>query len=283
MKHEIFLEIDIKDICVPPEKCLTVKPGYVKADTLSKMDRENYDYAPVVNDKCVYGLTGKELLRSLHKNNRVLSPELPEVSDRSNFFEVPHSCVTITQILEKMSNSMAVLVFETGHVEHHFISNFIGLMTLSDLNRHEIRFTLFRLITALESTLEKVIRNFFSDPNDWLKKLNENDQVRILGYCELAKRKNMETDFIEATQLTNLLNIVAKTKEIIEVLKYKSRTDFEKQTGYISELRNQVMHVVRPLIIKQGDVLRLLESINFIEDLIKRLKNALQSIQPNAD
>ncbi len=274
MKHEKLLEINIKDICIPPEKCFTVKPGYIEADTLSEMDRKNYDYAPVVNDKCVYGLAGKKLLRNLHKNNPVLSPSLPEVSDRSHFFEVYHSCVTLPQILEKMSDSMAVLVFETGQAEHHFISHFIGLTTLSDLNRHEIRFALFRIITALESTLEKVISNFFSDPNDWLKKLNENDQVRILGYCELAKRNNMETDFIEATQLTNLLNIVAKTKEIIELLKYKSRTDFEKQTGHISQLRNQVMHVVRPLIIKQSDVLRLLETINFIDDLIKRLKSA---------
>jgi hypothetical protein len=148
------------------------------------------------------------------------------------------------------------------------------LTTLSDLNRHEIRFALFRIITALESALEKVISNFFSDPNDWLKKLNENDQVRILGYCELAKRNNMETDFIEATQLTNLLNIVAKTKEIIELLKYESKSDFEKQTRHISQLRNQVMHVVRPLIIKQSDVLMLLETISFIDDLIRRLKSA---------
>jgi len=239
------------------------------------MDKENYDYAPVVNDKTVYGLAGKKLLSNLHKNNRALSPSLPEVSDGSHFFEVSHSCISLPVILEKMSQSMAVLVFQTGHAEkYNFVSNFIGLATLSDLNRHEIRFALFRIITALEFTLEKVIRNFFSDPDDWLKKLNENDQVRILGYCELAKRNNIETDFIEATQLTNLLNIVLKTKEIIESLKYKSRSDFEKQTAHISQLRNQVMHVVRPLIIKQSDVLRLLKTISFIDDLIKRLKSA---------
>jgi len=274
MKHEKLLEINIRDICIPPEKCFTIKTGYIEPGTIAEMNKENYDYAPVVNGKCVYGLASKKLLTNLHKTKRVLSPSLAEVSDGSHFFEVSHSCVTLPQILEKMSDSLAVLVFETGQVEHHFISHFIGLMTLSDLNRHEIRFALFRIITALESSLEKVISNFFSDPNDWLKKLTENDQVRILGYCELAKRNNVETDFIEATQLTNLLNIVAKTKEIIELLKYKSRSDFEKQTGNISQLRNQVMHVVRPLIIKQNDTLRLLETISFIDDLIIRLKSA---------
>lgn len=275
MNYEKLLEINIIDICIPPEKCLTVKPGYIDSRIIAEMDRENYDYATVVNDKCVYGLAGKKFLSNLNKHNRVLSPTIAEISDKSNFFVISHLYVSLPVILEKMSQSMAVLVFQTGHAEkYNFISNFIGLTTLSDLNRHEIRFALFRIITTLESNLAKVISNFFSDPNDWLKKLNESDQVRILGYRELSKRNNVEIDFIEATQLTNLLNIVAKTKEIIELLKYKSRNDFEKQTGNISQLRNQVMHVVRPLIIKQSDVLKLLETINFIEDLMKRLKIA---------
>lgn len=274
MEHEKLLEININDICIPLGKCFTVKPGLIEPGTIAEMNKENYDYAPVIDDKFAYGLASKKLLSHLSKNNRVLSPSLPEISDESHFFEVSHSWITLPQLLEKMSDRMAVLVFETGEAEGHFVTRFFGLTTLSDLNRHEIRYALFRIITALESSLEKVISNFFSDPNDWLKKLNENDQVRILGYCELAKRNNVETDFIEATQLTNLLNIVAKTKEVIEVLKYKSRSEFEKQTGNISQLRNQVMHVVRPLIIKQNDVLRLLESISSIDDLIKRLMSA---------
>jgi hypothetical protein len=126
VKHEKLLEINIKDICIPPEKCFTVKLGHIKASTLSEMDEENYDYAPVVNDKIVYGLAGKKLLSNLHKNNRVLSPSLPEVSDGTHFFEVSHSCVTLPQILEKMSDSMAVLVFETGQAEHLNFPRFNG-------------------------------------------------------------------------------------------------------------------------------------------------------------
>jgi hypothetical protein len=271
MRYEKLLEINIKDICIPPEKCLTVKPGYIDAGTLAEMDKENYDYAPVVNDKCVYGLAGRKLLTTLHENNNVLSPKaLPEISNRTYFFEVYRSSVTLPQILKKMSNSTAVLVFKTGQAEHHFVSHFIGLTTLSDLNRHEIRFALYRFIATLESNLSKVISK--CDPNVWLRKLSENDQVRILGYHALSKRNNIEIDFIEATQLTNLLNIIAKTKGLLESLKYKSRNDFEKQTGNIAQLRNQVMHV-RPLIIKQSDVPKLLETISFIDDLMVKVEN----------
>ena len=275
MNYNNLLEINIKDICIPPEQCFTVKPGHIDSRIIDEMDRENYDYAPVVNDRCVYGLAGKKFLANLNKHNCVLSPTVAEISDKSHFFEISHLYVSLPPILAKMSQSIAVLVFQTGHAEsHHSLSHFIGLMTLSDLNRHEIRFALFRVVTALEFNLAKIISNFFPDPNEWLKKLNEDDQVRILGYSELSKRNNMEIDLIEATQLTNLLNIIAKTKEIIELLKYRSRKEFEKQIGNIAQLRNQVMHVVRPLIMKQNDVLKLLGTISFTDDLIKRLRSA---------
>jgi len=275
MIYDKLLDINMLDICIPPDKCLTVTPGHIDSNILDVMERENYDFAPVVNERCVYGLAERKFLSKLSKHNNVLTPTSEDICDKGYFFEISHSVVSLPILLNKMKQSTAFLVFQTGHDEGYYsLSCFIGLMTLSDLNRHEVRFVLYRIIAALESGLEKVISNFFSDPNDWLKKLNENDQVRILGYCELAKRNNMEIDFIEATQLTNLINIVAKTKEIIELLKYNSRGDFEKQIGHIAELRNQVMHVVRPLIIKQTDVSRLLETITFIVDLIKRLKNA---------
>jgi hypothetical protein len=272
MKHEKLLEINIKDICIPPKKCFTVSPGYIEARIIEEMDKEKYDYVPVINDKCVYGLAGKKFLTHLSKNSLVLSPTDVEVSEQSNFFEIKHLSVTLPVLLGKMSQRMAVLVFQTGDAERYVsISNFIGLTTLSDLNRHEIRFALFRFITTLESNLADFISKYYSNPDDWLKKLNEIDQVRILGYRELSRRNDIEINLIEATQLSNLLNIVAKSNEIIKYLKYKSRNDFEKQTGKISQLRNQVMHIVRPLIINQSDVQKLLETINFIDDLMIRL------------
>jgi hypothetical protein len=275
MTHDKLLDLNILDICVPLDKCLTVSPGHIDSSIIEIMERENYDFAPVVNSKCVYGLAKREFLIRLSKHNGVLTTTSEDISDKRHFLEISHSVVGLPILLNKMHQSTAVLVFQTGHAEGPYsLSRFAGLLTLSDLNRHGVRFALYRIIAALESGLEKVISNFFSDSSDWLKKLNENDQVRILGYCELAKRNNVEIDFIEATQLTNLINIVAKTKEIIGLLKYNSRSDFEKQTGHIAELRNQVMHVVRPLIIKQSDVSRLLETIKFIVDLIKRLQNA---------
>jgi len=272
MKCEKLLEIDLAGIYVPLQECLTIKPGSIPVEILDEMDRRNYDYIPVVDNKCVYGLAKKSYLREICTNKGILSDKDSKIENKSIFWEIKYPYISLPSLLKKMSQEEAILVVQADEIESYPVNNFLGLITLSDLNRHEIRFAFYRLIITLEERLSLFVTRYFVDDSTWIKKLNENEQIRILGYREFSKQRNMETKLIEATTFTNLVDIINKTKEIIELLKYPSRNSFKKQTGRLPILRNSTMHIVRPLIDKQSDITGLIETIEFICDFIERIK-----------
>lgn len=283
MNCEKLLEINLREICIPTQECLTIKPGSISEKILDEMDQKNYDYIPVIDNKCIYGLAKKSYLKEIYTKKGVLSAKDTKICNESIFLEIKYPFILLPSLLEKMSQEEAILSVQTGEVEGYYISNFLGLITLSDLNRHEIRFVLYRLIISLEARLAQFVNSYFSDDNIWIKKLNETEQIRILGYREFSKINNIEINAIEATNLSNLINIIAKTEEAIQVLQYTSRKDFEKCTGKIPKLRNSIMHVVRPLITKQNEISSLLETINFIDDLIQKLNKCNNSIYQSSN
>ncbi|MEA3225775.1 MAG: hypothetical protein U9Q07_07465, partial [Planctomycetota bacterium] len=106
---------------------------------------------------------------------------------------------------------------------------------------------------------------------DWISKLSEEHQVRIIGYWELSKRRGVDIGPIEAIMLSQLIQIVSKTKDLLKLLGFRSRNEFDSGAGKIPELRNCVMHPVRPLILGYKDVAAVHKTIRFVEDLIERL------------
>ena len=105
------------------------------------------------------------------------------------------------------------------------------------------------------------------DPWDWIKLLGEEHQVRVLGYWDLTKRRNMDIGPCSAATLTNLLTIVGKTPVIREALGFTSRKSFDKYAGKVPEVRNSVMHPVRPMLLSNGDTKRIYEVLRFLEHI----------------
>jgi hypothetical protein len=142
-----------------------------------------------------------------------------------------------------------------------------GFLTISDLNRHVFRAALYGTFAALEARLATFIETSCPNPWEWIKSLSEEHQVRILGYWDLSKRHGLDVGPVAAATLTNLLTVAAKSSTIRAALGFTNRSEIDKVVGAVPNVRNAVMHPVRPLIGRQGDVQRVLQTMRAVAAL----------------
>jgi len=265
---------ELEALCVPLRECLSTKTGPVDLTVLSNLDARRFDQAPVYDAEKghLLGIVETTFLRELYEAREPLAADDPAVCNDTHMFHI--GCfVSIDQILEKMSERRAVFVIRgSSATEHGYVEWNYGLLTISDLNRQPLRAALYALLAELESGMAVLVDSAFSDPWAWVKTLAEEHQVRILGYCELTRRRNLDVGPIAATTLAQLIQVVSKNQELLQKLGYRSRTEYDRQTGSIPNLRNCVMHPVRPLVLGQEDVKLIRSTVASVQDLYSRVQ-----------
>jgi hypothetical protein len=263
-------------MCVPLEACVCVVPGDVDPAVLAILENRGFDQAPVYDSqrRIVWGLVETCRLRFLAECGERLSTEDPALSARETWFRIGH-CVRIGDILDTMAQQRAVLVVqESDATEYGHAEWTLGLMTISDLNRHPLRAELYSAMSHVEAGLADLVEKAFPDPWTWIRTLNEGHQVGILGYWELSRRRGVDVGPVAATTLSQLIQAVSRSKELRTKLGFQSRNEFEALTGSIPELRNAVMHPVRPLILEQDDVSGIRKTVLAVHELADRIRKA---------
>jgi hypothetical protein len=234
----------------------------VDAATVSVLEDKGYDHAPVTTAADVaIGIIATSTARRLLESSIPLEASSPAINPSA----VPlHP--SLDALLGALSTTEAVLVTPEpgGHVV-------LGLLTLSDLNRHLFRANLYQSLARLEARLARAVEQHFRDPWEWLESLNEDGQAAIVGRWEILKRRGLDVGPVVAANLPHLLNIVRKSRPLLEELGFSSGSAFEKATGRIPEVRNSVMHLTRPLILGLSDVARLRETLRVVTNMCREL------------
>lgn len=272
--------LDLHELCVPPEACLCAPIGPVEERLLASMRELSYDQSPVTEqDRSIpLGLVSLKHLERLHREGRILEPNDRAISSARLRLRVSSSEVSVEELLRGFRRTRALLVFQlnltfdSGSGPREF---WVGLLTIADLNRQQVRLPLYVLMSELEIGLGRMIERVYREPWDWIRRLNEESQVRALGYWQLAKRRRVDVSPLEVMTLSQLLRIVAVSKELLRWLGYRSRSEFDDQVGGVPELRNLVMHPVRPLVLSTQEVDDLLTRIRVLRDLQTRISTAL--------
>ncbi len=139
--------------------------------------------------------------------------------------------------------------------------DWFALVTISDLNRHSFRSLLYPILAELESALAKLIERHCEDPWVWLDTTSEDTQIRLIGRWEYERRRSVDTTPVAGCTLIDMINIVARFRDLRSTLGFASRNKFDDATGSFSNLRNKIMHPVRPLILDPDDVCQLQETL----------------------
>jgi hypothetical protein len=270
---------DLRGMAVPLKDCMTVCLGAVAPDAVAALEARGYDQAPVTDASgmCVYGLVLTSELKDLLRNGLPLTADAHGATLARRCLSISRG-VCLKLLLQQLGEEGAVLVDNVIGTErdgeYHWS---LGLIAVADLNRQPLRAVLYRFLARAESGLEQLVRSRCSEPWEWLAKLGEQVQVRIIGYWELAKRQGIDVGPYAALTLTDLLHIVAGSPVLQAELAYKSRNDFSSATSSLVDLRNRVMHPVRPLVHTRVDVQRLTQRVENLEDLCSRVERACGS------
>lgn len=266
--------VPLEDICIRLADCVSVQPGPIDDCSLNALLEKGYDQAPVDDPATnrFWGLVDTEHLIELKRHGKHLDENDPHVRDEEKLFRTG-SFTSIYGLLDKLRNLRAIIVVRVSSASDYGYAEFIaGLFTISDLNRHAIRTILYRLLASVEDGLARIVERQHADPWDWIRLLNEDAQVRALGYWEISKRRGVDIGPIASLNLTHLLGIVAKSPRLLGLLEFKARSAFEKFTGCIPDFRNRIMHPVRPLVLGQQDVEGVYKAARSLEELRDRIE-----------
>lgn len=277
---DALIDDELRTLCVPLDHCISVKTGKVDPSVLEELETRGFEQAPVYSSDrmSVFGLISTKRLREFLEAGIEVDSIDPEIRNDAHFLYTG-PFLTLEQLLSTLSGRRAVFVVrESSATEHGYVAWNYGLLTISDLNRHALRSALYTLFSLLESGLASLIQDRFTESWEWIRTLGENHQVGILGYWELSRRKGVDVGPIAAATLAQLLQVVARSKELLATLGFKSRSEFEKLTTHIPETRNWVMHPVRPLIFDTADVETLRETVASVLSLhgsVDRIRKAV--------
>jgi len=236
---------------------------------LEELERRSYDQTPVYDEerKTYYGLASVAHLRNLWQTGASLQTDDPEIREEKSEFRVG-TYTTMYEIVNRLRcQSALVVIQESNSTEYGLATWVLGLLTLADLNRHAMRSALYRLFSESETELARLIQEKMPDPWDWIRLLGEENQVRVLGYWELAKRRDVDVGPLATVTLTNLLQIVEKSNAMRSAFGYASRSKFGQDSGKVPHFRNRIMHPVRPLVLGHEDVEELYSVMLFLEKL----------------
>lgn len=252
------IKADLTKLLVPIERWVAVTAGRVGAECLDEADRCGYDDLPLLEEGRVIGFVPLTRLHELARANESISGKDPEL--KSSFIAqigpIDHVLATLG------SHRIAGVVGPQRAV--------VGIVTISDLNRHGFRAILYPVLAQLEEQIAKLIDAEFEDPWEWITKVGDS-RVSIVGHWECLKKDGLDVSATARATLGQMLKVVEDTASLVSRCSL-SRAKLSTFKSRALRYRNAVMHPTRPLVTSQKDVISLRA---FMADL-SRLSDALR-------
>jgi hypothetical protein len=269
MKEFWKRQISLRDFSVPLKCCLGISQGDVKNPLVRRQVHEqaqakHFNHVVLFDgDRGAVGLIPTCYLET----SRMCQFDAANVIDASVRFET-----TIGELLDSLCNDPAILTGETQECLQ-------ALVTVSDLNRHAFSALVYLPLAILETSLVKFIGETFKDHWNWLGKLKYQDQVELIGGWEIKKRADTDIGLVQGANLRQLLDVVSENGDLFKQLGFGSSSQARKCFKSINDLRNRVMHPVRPLVNgpRTSDAFKLKKRIQRALDLTNRVLCAIES------
>ncbi len=182
-----------------------------------------------------------------------------------------HRHITLDALLEAFeSRTIAAVISHPPEGSDRFV-------TFSDLNKHPVRSAMYPLFAELEAHLATLIERRHEDPWRWIAHLDRDKQARIVGYWELSKRDGVDIGPIAGATLHELLTIVRKDSALRDSLGITNGNKWDSLAHSINELRNLVMHPVRPMFSNPDDLAKTRQKLLSLSALVAISKSLARS------
>ncbi|QLG60497.1 hypothetical protein [Halorarum salinum] len=258
-------------------------------DNIGHYESNNYTYIPLPTDGKYYDCNSCSL-KDLNREQWVwledpIIPELSRFKDHDflliyhpdEWFYINDSVVeTISPTSKDLTNSKVYSnpydLLEDWPEHHDEVYEILqdrsclSIITLADLNDRRLRAILYQLISSVEVVLSHAIEATHPDGEDLIKHM---DEVSI-GRWKKAEYNVGQLHPTEYMGFGDLKDVASRSSEITSSLGYDGKGDFNHNLNKARDLRNQVMHPSRNLIMDHKDVEDLNIAVKQLEGFIER-------------
>jgi len=227
--------IDLRVLSTALDECVSLNVGQIDDAVLRDLRDHDFDQAPVRDHVGRYvGVVARSAAESLFQEGRALS-----TTDSSIYRSVLPVTASLAEVLNALSQSHGVLVGQDKPD---------GLVTVSDLNRHEFRTAAYSVLADLEGVLAQMIDVTFSDHWDWIRELPKNRQAQVIGAWEISKRRGVDIGPQAGAMLSDLLLALRKSELLRQKIELRNVDSLAKRFDALRDLRNRVMHPVQAVV-----------------------------------
>lgn len=256
-----FPTIQLCELITPCEKAIAASLGTVDNTLLTQLIARDFHQAPVYDGDSAIGLVSTSHLTALMNAGMSLLANDPRIVRK------------MVQADDDLG-SILIAIESHGFAGVNSANTMIGFFTLSDLNKHPVRAAIYPLFAELESELAIYANRHYENHWAWLEKLDKDKQARLIGYWELSKREGVNVGPVAGATLSELSKIIGLAEPLRERFGFTSKGKWDEFFGGLIELRNSVMHPVRPLLTSIEDVKDLHDKLSRVLLLLQRLKPA---------
>ncbi|GMV88485.1 MAG: hypothetical protein AMXMBFR81_14160 [Chthonomonas sp.] len=189
--------------------------------------------------------------------------------------------VTLGAAMEPLRSDMLVsantpVLGLFGEWKHHFYlvvegTDFVGIVTPSDLNRVPVYASLYDVLASYEERLTQFLEAELKSQNDCLNHLSAEEQEKTLTLFDKLKSRNLEINLVRA------LPLGLKHKVLLKV---RADEGIGKLTAPITKLRNKIAHLT-PFIEAAEDVRAVANSLGSISLMERKLDGWLEIRSPD--
>jgi CBS domain-containing protein len=249
-----------RDLSVPIEGSLAFGPDDDSQSARRLLAERKFDQAPVLDSGRPIGFVLASHLEG-HQGH------IDEILRPLGSGNVVSADATVGALLEWIIEPGFLFVLEGRDIT--------GFITIHDFNKQPARGHLYLMLARLESGLARLIRNHYvGDERAVLRHLSSDAQVRVRARFDEDQRAGVESDLVAYLDFSHLINVISEEAAIRTSVGGLSRTRWDRDTGGLVYLRNEVMHPVRNVVLTKGGLIQLHERERRIRALIELVEAA---------
>ena len=224
---KLLFQLTVQLIMTPKDEFVTCKEDETIANLKERLKK--FDFIPVYADKIKYYVSKIDVENTLKKNSSEKVKEIKQfISEKKPISEES----SIHDYL--LNRNEPVFVTKDNEV--------VGMVTPADLNKISSKMVFYIILSNLEQILINLIKKQHFEENKIEGYLGFTKLWNAKGIFELNKRENMVLSVFECMNISDLICITYKSKEIRKILNYSTENEAKKDLCPLVDLRNKIMH-----------------------------------------
>lgn len=257
MLEHIQDTLTVDSIMTERGQLLTLKRSEDPSTIQENVRELEINQVPVVNDDSVVGIMiadPEDRTLPEREHQETIAPKWLVSADTS-----------IRKLIDILDNEQhpARFVFQENRV--------IGLVTYADLNDAVARTALYLLISRLEIQLARFLRQHERDSWAYVQHLSSSRQGKFDSLREEMSRKDVTHDPIEHFNLVDVFRSIRNEDGLRGEIGFQSKSQFDKATSGINEMRKSIAHSVRLVVDGVDGVASVNHRCGRIEELLERI------------